>query len=54
MGCLALIVAIPLFVLVTPVVLPLALIREGRFTDNLDRYYGAIAGRLLKLAGVRE
>lgn len=54
MGCLAVLVAIPLFVLSTPVIIPLALFREGPFLDNVDRYYGAIAGRVLKAAGVRE
>ena len=54
MGCLAVVVAIPLFVLATPVILPLALVKEGRFLDNVDRYYGAVAGRVLRMAGVRE
>lgn len=54
MGCLVVVLGLPMMVAATPVVLVWALISPGGFLSNLDRGYGHIGAWLFRRLGLAK
>lgn len=54
MGCLVVVLGLPMMVAATPVVLVWALISPGGFVSNLDRGYGHIGAWLFRRLGLAK